>query len=234
MSKTTNRKIICIDQSSELAREQSAIAREIYPRRKNWREPRADDATWIETKNLGRYSRRCGFNHYVYVPRIKSFCIFTRKKLRAYLLKDNYVLRAGRGYEWQHDKNGVKLVRLHDNADYHIDSSDITASFTVIRHKLINNANIRKKERHEKREAAKLLENLSSVYVTLQDSRDAGNCVTGTISFAERNNLRVNARSHIPALIIKRWVKQDKRVIPVLLVAAQRTARENMRGICDV
>lgn len=107
--------------------------------------------------------------------------------------------RAPEGMAFAHDSNGVLLRRVSDGMDYHPTYEDWRAPnfATVIRKAMADNfrkrAAVRKMERQAKRdkietariEAIKVRE-IGNVRVTLEDSRLSGNCVEGSLAYAER------------------------------------------------
>lgn len=82
-------------------------------------------------------------------------------------------------------KNGAK------DAELHLDSSLILSGPAACRHELLENLNKRKvieKEQKEKIKADnKFIKSLETTYITVQDARQAGNCMEGIRAFAGKN-----------------------------------------------
>lgn len=102
------------------------------------------------------------------------------------------------GMHFAVDDNGVYLVRLSDGMDYHPTAQDWTAKdfATRVRRAMAENykrrqaaKNAEKIAAKNSKEAARLEKiyrrDLATTCVTLSDSRRAGNCVEGTLRFAE-------------------------------------------------
>lgn len=118
--------------------------------------------------------------------------------LRHALLPDR-VIRAPAGLRFERDDNGLKVVRVSDGMDYHPDARDWAAPDFARRVRAGLKENRRIRLAHKRRDAqeAKDLRNaqrleklfrrdLPTTRVTLADSRAAGNCVEGSLAFAER------------------------------------------------
>lgn len=95
------------------------------------------------------------------------------------------------------DQNGIKLTRLSDKMDYHVRVQDILSKnfATVVRQNMAENYKKRietnRVEKDNQRFKKIFDREIKSTYVTLEDSRRAGNCIAGTLSFA-RNRLKIN------------------------------------------
>jgi hypothetical protein len=125
----------------------------------------------------------------------QSAVFFTRSGRAARLVVGcvlGRLLRAPAGMLWSRDENGVKLVRQSDGMDYHPTLEDFQARdfATRARHGMAENyrlrAETRKAEAQAARENAIYEREVGSVRVNIHDSRRAGNCVAGSIAFAER------------------------------------------------
>ena len=114
-------------------------------------------------------------------------------------LRSDRTLFAPRGTKFAHDQNGLHLIRLSDGMDYHPSSEDLAAkNFAMrVRQGMAENykrrTEIRRQERVEAKNKAererveKLIQrDLKNIMVNLNDSRFAGNCIEGSLSFAER------------------------------------------------
>jgi hypothetical protein len=89
------------------------------------------------------------------------------------------------GYAWEQDGNGLRIFeRAEPDADYHPDADELFAGSAE---KML----LRLQANREKRIAAARVgrafeRDLATTRVTLADSRRAGNCIEGTLAFAER------------------------------------------------
>jgi hypothetical protein len=100
------------------------------------------------------------------------------------------------GFRWAADHNGVHILRASDGMDYHPTTKEITkGNVAQMIRTLENNAELRQKQRDSEDRAERdrfyFDRDFPTVRVTLADSRAAGNCVEGTLAFAER-------KLHIP------------------------------------
>jgi hypothetical protein len=99
--------------------------------------------------------------------------------------------RAPAGMIFAHDSNGVLVRRLSDGMDYHPTYADWRAKnfATVIRKTMATNYSVRLAAKRTEREIArnqKIFDReIKSTRVTLEDSRRAGNCIEGSLQFAE-------------------------------------------------
>lgn len=102
------------------------------------------------------------------------------------------VIPAPAGMRWGSDSNGVKLVRISDGMDYHPTLEDYRAKdfASRVRKAMARNYLARHATAKSVKEAARFEKifgrESGSCIVTLEDSRRAGNCVEGTLRFAER------------------------------------------------
>ena len=89
------------------------------------------------------------------------------------------------------DKNGICIQRLTDKMDFHPHSSDWLRKdfWTHVRREMAKNyfrrIATKKIEKENKRFDAIRNKQMMSCFVTLEDSRRAGNCIEGSLQFAE-------------------------------------------------
>lgn len=108
------------------------------------------------------------------------------------------------GMRFDLDANGILLRRVSDGMDYHPTSQDwhspkfstrCRAAMAANYKRRMDTKRAEKKAAKDKAEAARMdrlfMRDLPTVRVTLADSRAAGNCVEGSLAFAER-------KLHIP------------------------------------
>jgi hypothetical protein len=89
------------------------------------------------------------------------------------------------GMAFERDDNGVKLVRVSDGMEYHPTREEwYSPKFaTLVRARMAENFSRRKAANRDKRNFDRMVK---STRVTLDDSRRAGNCIEGSLAFAER------------------------------------------------
>jgi hypothetical protein len=100
------------------------------------------------------------------------------------------------GYRWASDHNGVHIVRESDGMDYHPTTKEIVAGKPAKIIAALEENSERRRQQKESEDRAErdryyFTRDLPTVRVTLADSRAAGNCVEGSLAFAER-------KLHIP------------------------------------
>lgn len=106
---------------------------------------------------------------------------------------------APKGMMFRKDENGILLRRLSDQMDYHPNSTEWLAKnfATVVRQQMATNWRKRQEAKQATRKLAKdraeqtrirtiYERELNTTMVRVEDSRRAGNCVAGTLAFAER------------------------------------------------
>jgi hypothetical protein len=146
-----------------------------------------------------------------------------------------YLVKSGRGYGWDADEHGVRLVRLSDGADYHPTSDEARAGRASIVAALRERADVRKKTKLAAKRDAKIIKAASKggIWVCLQDSIDAGNCVAGSNEFARRNNLDLT-RHYRAEDLPREGEDNSRRVALAVLSAARRQARDMERGYSEL
>lgn len=109
------------------------------------------------------------------------------------------------GEEWQpripkgmkliNNKKEIVLVRESDGMDLHIVSCDILRKdfCTWVRKTMADNYKKRQETKRVERQQKRFLDifnkEIHSTYVLMEDSRRAGNCVAGTVSFAKSHGI---------------------------------------------
>ncbi len=191
---------VAIDDSA-LASEAASSARRANGRIQNWTAPRASSVVVplgdYDTINLGQYSRSCKYTHYKYAPCYTSYGIIAVAGA-ALLYRHGFAgaiksrfLRAPAGMRWT-KKDGLCLIRESDGMDYHPTTADLQARDFSRRCRAAMSANYTARL-NAKREAKRttrwerqFTRDLATTRVTLHDSRRAGNCIEGSLRFAER------------------------------------------------
>ncbi len=146
-----------------------------------------------------------------------------------------YTLKAGRGYKWDKDENGLKLIRLSDYEDYHPSSDDVRAGrkhvVAVLRERANTRKTLAKKAKRDKAVLKKASRN--GVFICFEDSIKGGNCAYGTRKYAERMNLDIRKHYDVKSLRITNE-EEGRRVALAVLAATRRQAKEYEQGFCEV
>jgi hypothetical protein len=134
------------------------------------------------------------------------------------------------GYTWGEDQGGLRAV--HGADDYHVTALEMLAKNAVenIVAKISENAKIRRELA-----AQRLAEeaDMQGVYVCVADSLRGGNCLAGTMSFAQRHNF--SPAHHYTAIEIFRQANGDTgRARLAIQAAINRTRIENDRGYAEL
>jgi len=177
-------------------------------RLKNWREAKpcdtvVDKGSYLAI-NAGRYKGK--FNRIIwnYVPLYTSYYVLSQSKLGLVYIRGfrgeikKTFIRAPKGMRFGRDSLGLKVVRMSDGMDLHLSGVDLErAAFAgFVRSGMAAKyraAQANKKQQKQlavdkveaDRIAAIVDQGLTSCRVTLEDSRRAGNCIEGSLRFAE-------------------------------------------------
>lgn len=177
-------------------------ARRANGRIKNWSTPCPTRVTVplgdYDAINLGQYSRSCKYTRYEYKPCYTSYGVIAANGA-ALLYRRGFagaiksrIIHAPAGMRWD-SNNGLRLSRESDGMDYHPTVADLQSPkfATVVRDAMAANYTARLNAKREARRAEKwerqFERDLATTRVTLHDSRKAGNCIEGSLRFAERN-----------------------------------------------
>ena len=95
-------------------------------------------------------------------------------------------LAAPRGYFWAVDADGLRLVQTASGQDYHPTQSEILLGAKAISVLLRKAVAARKKIAKINKKIGKLADR---VWVSVEDSKKAGNCEAGTVIWASRHGL---------------------------------------------
>lgn len=233
-------------QDAEIA---TAAARINHPRRKNWISAESSIspkpcAACIEhaIEYKGRYSRFAGAD---WAPTMRSMLRISLDGAILTAIIGNsdggrraeaaYTVQAGRGYQWQSDANGVRIVRLADGADYHPDSDDIRSGRKTIIGALRERADTRKKTLAAAKRDAKIIADACKhgIWVCLADSIAAGNCRAGTEQYAQRHGLDIS-RHYLAEKLPADNDGNSRRIAIAVLAAQRRQAHEMARGYAQI
>lgn len=138
------------------------------------------------------YTRAVNENH------VRSFAgIRSAQEIVYFLSNKVYRVTLPAGYFWNIDQNGLRAVKADSiKDDYHPTADNLIHENAAERIVAELEANRQRRLEEAAREAAALAE-MEGVYVCLADSRRAGNCDAGSLSFARRHGL--DATRHYPA-----------------------------------
>ena len=185
----------------DLADQACESARIAHPNRRNWRSAVPVKVRQSETNPFGvithdegRYSSSCTYTKYEYTPTYQSSVRVWRSGKTAELWQSNKMARrilAPTGLRFAADNLGAHVVAA-DGTDYHPTAAEwqspkfaavIRAALTAKRKAMRQTAVAAR----ESDRVAKIRDRqMASCRVTLADSRRAGNCVEGSLAFAER------------------------------------------------
>lgn len=209
IDRTGHRWTRCAIHDEELAEKASETSKRLFPHRKNWTAPKAvmgavrGDSRWVfftrpafdkVTNNEGRYSSRCSYTHYTYTPTYQSSVRVYRSGKTVELWQSCRMVRrvtAPAGLRFGSDKLGVRII-APDGTDYHptVQEWRATNFAAVIRAALTAKRKAIRAAAAATRETARIAaireRQMATARVTLDDSRRAGNCVEGSLVFAER------------------------------------------------
>lgn len=204
----------------QMAAEAMELAQKSRPRIKNWERPIATHKeAGIETQNYGRYSSRCRYNRFGYRVKYNSYAKISKTAKVVEFYQNNQLLNRILLKEDLHfciDQYGIAVKDI-DGMEYHPTAEDFKSKNFIRRiHRQLQINRI-------KRERAKLEEPdfyqfKDKVLVTYKDSRMAGSCHSGTITFIENDleldsSLLSNIYASVSGLTLKQfsenpWVKR--------------------------
>jgi len=158
--------------------------------------------TWKNGKPV-HYERAVCDNH------IRSFAVLKRGRMTFFFGPARLERPAPKGYRWDIDADGLRLVRRADGADYHPGATYLLAPnwAAKITGRLAELAEKRLAEIKQQRESAKSnrlaerLEKRGAFRVGLADSLAVGNCAHGTESWANRHGFS-SGRWHDPRKLL--------------------------------
>jgi len=225
-----------------VSRDEIARAERIKNRsRKNWRDPapslRVLGESWTNLINCGQYSSRCTYTKWEYLPIVTCFAIERGNLgLEFHWLDTVTFLAPPAGYRWQKDRNGIALISTDGKKDYHPDSDDLRHyTKSAIRTKAVENYRRRQAVMVEqKRQLSEIKKaEREGAVICVADSKRAGNCVAGTLRFAERHGL--DPRKHYsPSQLLKIANGDAHRVALAVAVGLRRHRQEMKLGYCDI
>jgi hypothetical protein len=216
------------------------IAHEKKGRIQNWRpaEPALSGKIGtVHSFNCGRYSRSCTYTKWEYAASVRCWgAILPNGDLVGLIDRDKFRLKPFRGYKWDVDASGIRLVSLARNDDdYHPNADDIEAGVRVMIGRLQSNAKVRKElriaarfERMKDNDLARKAKAIGA-RVCFEDSITAGNCRYGTESFCARHNLD-KGKSYTPAALLAISNGDTQRARLAILVAMKQHEKMTKLG----
>jgi len=167
---------------------------------------------------------------------VRSFALIVSPQRAEYIIHTTAgAVTLPPGYHWERDPSGLldglsAVITASPGDDYHPSGADmlgVNAAEGIVG-KILENRDRRRVLRAEYVvEAARA----QGVYVCAADSTRAGNCQTGTASFAARHGLELN-RHYSAHEIIGLAGEQADRVRLVVTAAILRHEREMQAGVC--
>jgi len=180
----------------------------------------------------GWFGSRC-------IPYMKSFGIIHSQGKKIYLKIDEKSMnrKAPKGFIFANDDNGLHIVsKQNDDINYHFNSSEIIEKLSSITAKAkINHKERQKRERQfvlNKKmlgRIEKIKKNkLNEIFVTVNDSKKAGNCLQGILNFKKAHGI---AKNYIRADVLKRIATTSKNLVEISInEAIKRHLNDMKRG----
>lgn len=222
-----------------LASAAQSAARAANGRISNWEAARATSVIVplgdYDSIDNGQYSSRCKYTHWTYAPCYTS-ALTIGCGGKAAIYRSGFtgsifsrLIPAPKGMIWTVD-NGPMLRRASDGMDYHPTAEDCKAKdfASRIRREMAKNHTARINAKRAAKAAARheaiFTRDLATTRVTLHDSRRAGNCIEGSLQFAEKklgvSRQEIIAAGHLFTLPAR-----------VLIRAANGQAEQVMRAV---
>lgn len=222
-----------------LASSAADVARAAHPRKKNWEDACPSSMPHqhhtVSDVDNGRYSRGCRYTRWSYRPLYHSVLRVWRSGRTVHLSQSGGApvrITAPSGLSFRPDGYGVAVVS-RDGTEYHPTAEEwrSRAFARTVRQRLSEARTARRAAASLRAEQARHARikslGLLSTRVTLDDSRRAGNCVAGTLQFAE-TRLRMSradilAAPHLVSVSADRLIKtNDRRAIAAVDAAWAR------------
>lgn len=217
-----------------------------FPRLREWSlgEIATTSGAVFSTKEIGSnsdWNKRSTFQRGVLVQSYATCQDFGEAIL--VLAGKEHRIKAPRGYRWDIDKNGLLLRAKSDRrADYHPTATELLGPVAAIVGKLKENFATRKaaaraakaKARETKAKETQRLEAIKraeteGATVCLRDSVRAGNCLAGSVTWAQNHGLD-SSRHYRPSEVLSLANGDASRVALVVTLALKRHREEMDRG----
>lgn len=248
LARAIGRDLVVVPLGPEDAALARRLARAAHPRRQNWESVegtlsgvQAGDCVAHGFFYKGRHKGRLGTN---WAPAMRAVArVSLDGQIMAAVIghaggadrpEAVHTILAGRGYRWETDAHGVRLVRLADGADYHPTTDDVRAGRAAIVAALREREATRRARARVARHEAAILRKAAAggVWVSLADSVAGGNCQAGTEMYARRHGLDLRRHYRADALPAPATAEESRRVALAVLAATRRQAREWAAGVC--
>lgn len=213
------------------------------PRKKNWSSPLATfQKSYIKTEDCGRYSSRCTYTKYQYRRCIESWGALVNGKLYFRVavgrnqVKSGF-LKAPRGWKFDIDKNGFRIVSKDGKKDYHPTWSTVRADDPVgcMVMEAKRNYQLRKEEEKKLKQEKKIIREADKlgVMVCLRDSITVGNCLAGSLNWARSHGF--DPKTHVkPSKLLEKANGEYRRVALVIASAVRRHKKEVEQGFSNL
>ena len=206
-----------------------------FPRLREWSlgEIATTSSETFATKEIGSnsdWNKRSTFQRGVLVQSYAT-CRDFREAVLVIAGKEHRI-KAPRGYRWDVDKNGLLLRAKSDRrADYHPTATELLGPVAAIVATLKENFATRKAARAKEaqRLAAIRRAETEGATVCLRDSVRAGNCLAGSLTWAQRHGLDPS-RHYRPSEVLSLANGDAHRVALVVTLALKRHREEMERG----
>lgn len=223
--------------SCDISTEVSVQAKSEMPRVRNWTGPQASkDRGGIEVTRdqTGVYGGRKKYPFFVNRIRVTSYGYAFGSRLYARIRNDTYKHEAPRGYVFGTDHLGIYITAKREGrSEYrlHLLTHHVQKySKARIRRSWLRHSERRLEAKRQEREQQRVQRDLQVLlssrdfHVTAEDSRAAGNCMAGTLSWGKGHGLAAGVQ--YPAKVIAKLAYTHPSVPRVLLMAAERTLHE--------
>lgn len=207
-----------------------------FPRLREWSlgEIATTSDETFETKELGSnsdWNRRSTFQRGVLVQSYATCRDFREAVL--VIAGEEHRIKAPRGYRWDVDKNGLLLRAKSDRrADYHPTATELLGPIAAIVGTLKENFATRKaaaraaRAKEAQRLAAIRRAEAEGATVCLRDSVRAGNCLAGSLTWAQRHGLD-SSRHYRPSEVLS-LANGDAHLVALVVTLALKRHREEM------
>jgi len=224
-----------------------------HSRKQRWRSPvETTKSTYVRDINCGRYSGRCRYTKWDHQQHVESWGAVSADGLHLHYQIDTAAglqsgsRKAPRGWTWQCDANGIKIVSLANaKLDYHPTAHDILNpdvralcrdARLLYKVRRANEREARRQAKQSARLAARdkrLTERAEKlgVWVCLRDSLKYGNCEAGTLAFAASHGLNP-AQHYTPQQLLALANGDRSRVAGAIACALRRAKQEIEQGYC--
>lgn len=169
------------------------------PRKKNWLKPETriylESDLSIDHQPIHYKGSFKGYTGSYLVPVYQSCVAISPSGKSAVVITGNIMrkrVKAPAGTRFANDELGLHVVRKTDKLDYHFAPEELMgkrfASFIhrKLAEKYFVTLQAKKTEKAKKEDETRFMRQIKSTHVSLEDSRRAGNCIEGSLAFAER------------------------------------------------